>query len=273
MRREDGGGGEQIRFSKDEGAGALDAKLIECPICLEAMRNPVSLPCGHSGCRCCLLLSLRRERLCMTCRAPVAADFSRNMKVNISLRDVVSVDKGEQYHAKSVYEGEKRAGLKHGRGVMRYADGGIYDGQWKDDERHGRGVYTRVDGGRYDGQWKDGMQHGRGVRTWADGGRYDGQWEDGKRHGSGVYTRANGARYDGQWEDGKEHGSGVYTRANGARYDGQWENGKQHGRGWQSYPDGRLYAGSWERGEWHGEGAVCTGEITRTNWANGRRLA
>ena len=98
--------------SRKRKAGALDTKLIElieCPICLEAMRNPVSLPCGHSGCRCCLLMSLIRERLCMTCRAPVAADFSRNMKVNISLRDVVSAAKGEQYHAESMYEGEKRS--------------------------------------------------------------------------------------------------------------------------------------------------------------------
>ena len=207
--------------SRKRKAGALDTKLIECPICLEAMRNPVSLPCGHSGCRCCLLMSLRRERLCMTCRAPVAADFSRNMKVSISLRDVVSAAKGEKYHVESVYEGEKKAGVKHGRGVMRYPDGSIYDGQWKDGEKHGTGVYTCSDGGSYDGQWKDGKQHGRGVSTYADGGSYDGQWEDDKQHGRGVYTFPSGGRYDGQWKDGVTHGTGVRTWADGGRYDGQ----------------------------------------------------
>lgn len=46
----------------------------------------------------------------------------------------------------TVYDGEWRAGERHGRGRLRYAaaaGGGVYDGAWLHDTRHGVGRMVR----------------------------------------------------------------------------------------------------------------------------------
>ena len=54
-------------------------------------------------------------------------------------------------HVQEGYEGEKRDGKKHGRGTMRYPDGGVYEGEWKDNQRHGSGTYRYASGAVYEG--------------------------------------------------------------------------------------------------------------------------
>ncbi|CAN0260492.1 unnamed protein product, partial [Ectocarpus sp. 8 AP-2014] len=43
---------------------------LECAVCLSLVCEPVSLSCGHSFCRVCLVNTLRRnKKKCPTCRA------------------------------------------------------------------------------------------------------------------------------------------------------------------------------------------------------------
>ncbi|CAN0434724.1 unnamed protein product, partial [Hapterophycus canaliculatus] len=59
------------------GAGAggvssfgLPLSALECAVCLSLVCEPVSLSCGHSFCRVCLVNTLRRnKKKCPTCRA------------------------------------------------------------------------------------------------------------------------------------------------------------------------------------------------------------
>eukprot|EP00953_Heterococcus_sp_UTEX-ZZ885_P006030 3721-Heterococcus_DN1.PRE.2 len=50
--------------------GALPLNLLECAICLGLICEPITLSCGHSFCRVCLVRTLTRTRKkCPTCRA------------------------------------------------------------------------------------------------------------------------------------------------------------------------------------------------------------
>jgi hypothetical protein len=45
-------------------------KALECPLCLSLICQPLSISCGHSFCRVCLVRSLRRsKKKCPQCRA------------------------------------------------------------------------------------------------------------------------------------------------------------------------------------------------------------
>ncbi|KAL7875273.1 hypothetical protein SRHO_G00062430 [Serrasalmus rhombeus] len=66
---------------------------IQCPVCLNALRDPVCLPCEHSYCRACLTRHLAvsaDESTCPECRTP----FSRaDIRVNRTLRNIVDAAK------------------------------------------------------------------------------------------------------------------------------------------------------------------------------------
>ena len=48
----------------------LPHHLLECPICLQLLCEPLTTPCGHSFCRPCLVSTLRKnKKKCPTCRA------------------------------------------------------------------------------------------------------------------------------------------------------------------------------------------------------------
>ncbi len=80
------------------------------------------------------------------------------------------------------YEGDFKAGMKHGKGVKTWANGDRYEGDFVEDRREGRGVYT----------W------GRGL--WA-GERYEGEYANDRRNGTGTYRYASGDVYTGPWKD------------------------------------------------------------------------
>ena len=80
------------------------------------------------------------------------------------------------------YEGEFKAGMKHGQGVKRWPNGDTYEGEFFEDRRQGRGVYT----------W------GRGP--W-EGERYEGEFANDQRNGTGTYRYASGDVYSGPWKD------------------------------------------------------------------------
>jgi len=65
--------------------------LCECPICFQPMTDsPVSLFCGHTACKGCLVQLFKNSRACMICAAIVPEEQRReaNLKVNITIKDL-----------------------------------------------------------------------------------------------------------------------------------------------------------------------------------------
>jgi hypothetical protein len=159
------------------------------------------------------------------------------------------------------YDGDWKAGERHGYGSQKYASGEPYAGQWENDEpmeidkyvspvpdpKQGRSKKPKWDDGRVYQVIKDGNeQNGKGVMTWPDGDRYDGEWLHGQRHGYGRLDRKNGETYQGNWARNQRNGHGVNLSTNGDEYDGAWVDDQRHGTGKLSRAaDGGIDEGRW----------------------------
>ncbi|CBZ54564.1 conserved hypothetical protein [Neospora caninum Liverpool] len=134
--------------------------------------------------------------------------------------------------------------LRHGWGRQRYS-GGVYEGQWKAGVRHGTGhmEWTNLNT-QYAGEWNEGLPHGWGVQAWTQGNsaessaesdedvaesqlrlnRYEGQFKNGVREGFGLFWYANGSRYEGCWRNNKKHGRAHYVNEAGCVHEALFEN-------------------------------------------------
>lgn len=194
------------------------------------------------------------------------------------------------------------SGRPHGRGHMKFADGGEYEGDYVDGFYEGRGTLTMPPAAaatsfvKYTGDFVRGRQSGNGTMWYADGSSYTGQWANGLREGRGRHTGTRGestegdwlagrpvhatvvlppstnpdapARYVGTFKDGAYSGQGKMTLVSGAVYDGEWQSGKRHGRGELTMPatgPGSLIK---YRGEFRDNVAAGQGVL---EWNNGAR--
>ncbi|KFH02152.1 MORN repeat-containing protein, partial [Toxoplasma gondii MAS] len=134
--------------------------------------------------------------------------------------------------------------LRQGWGRQRYRRG-VYEGQWKAGVRHGVGRMEWTDLHiQYAGQWRDGVPDGWGVQSWtqensaercaesdedvADGqlrlNRYEGWFKNGVREGFGIFWYASGSRYEGYWRSSKKHGRAQYVNEAGCVHEAVFEN-------------------------------------------------
>ncbi|KAL7307733.1 hypothetical protein TKK_0000407 [Trichogramma kaykai] len=152
---------------------------------------------------------------------------------------------------KSRYIGNWENDAKQGFGIQYWRGKLIYQGEWRAGKRHGIGVLVRVDrqsGAKrvlYAGCWREGKRHGFGVRYYPDGSSYQGYFRDNLRHGYGRMQWAD-RRYEGVWKNDLQHGVGLLLDASGNRYKGQFVRGRKHGRGsYHHLASGQLQCGEW----------------------------
>ena len=148
------------------------------------------------------------------------------------------------------YEGSWCHGIIHGHGKYQWpidCGGCVYEGDFKKNEKHGKGIMRQADGSLwYDGEYKQGVPHGYGTLYYPNGAIYQGSWKDGKRDGTGTYRYCNGYVYRGEWTQDKKNGNGRMICANGQEhFDGQWVDNKRHGRGSYKFGNGEIITGEW----------------------------
>ena len=54
----------------------------------------------------------------------------------------------------------KNGEMRHGKGVMKWADGSSYDGEWNQDKMTGQGKFNWPNGDECEGKWRDDLQEG-----------------------------------------------------------------------------------------------------------------
>jgi len=80
-------------------------------------------------------------------------------------------------------------GVRQGRST-----GDSFEGEWRAGLQHGHGVLcSQAHGDRYEGMWRAGKQHGLGTYTWPDGAEYQGAFHEGVISGQGVFC--SGAKH------------------------------------------------------------------------------
>jgi hypothetical protein len=194
------------------------------------------------------------------------------------------------------FEGEFLDGRRHGRGVLRTAEGkeggGVYEGEWAGGLRHGKGRLCGGGGLSYEGEWRDDSPHGEGVEV-REGGEYRGEFSKGLRHGGGclkcrcgtvkgfwegggltfgLFAFSNGARFEGGVGSGEAKGMGKYV-FDGGTYEGQLTNGAADGHGTLALEGVGRYGGDWRGGVFEGRGVFELAALRRKfegGWVNGR---
>jgi hypothetical protein len=101
------------------------------------------------------------------------------------------------------YSGACVNGLAEGKGA---AEGSArYEGEFKAGRKHGKGVKSWPNGDRYEGEFADDRKEGHGVYAWGrgpwQGERYEGGFAQDRRNGYGEYRYASGDVYRGEWKD------------------------------------------------------------------------
>lgn len=172
------------------------------------------------------------------------------------------------------YEGEWRAGIKHGFGKLKMRDGSYYEGEIFNGEMSGIGSrYWSSNKNFYEGEFVKGELNGRGVMKFGNGDVYEGAWSDNFMEGEGLYTSTCGSIYTGGFHRHKKHGEGTITSGDEI-YKGGWINNMKHGSGFYKCQDGSTYEGQWKADLRHGEGTIqhSSGISYSGLWTNNRPL-
>ena len=107
------------------------------------------------------------------------------------------------------YDGACRNGLADGEGVARGS--AVYEGEFKAGKKHGRGRKVWPTGDSYEGTFVADAREGEGIYRWGGaspwaGDFYWGYYRQDKRHGRGLYAWGNGDRFEGEWKDDLRYG-------------------------------------------------------------------
>jgi hypothetical protein len=97
---------------------------------------------------------------------------------------------------RAFYDGDFKAGVKHGQGRLEFRNGDVYEGDFIDGEYSGLGAWTASDGETYHGEYLKGNKNGRGRHVSAEGVICIGTWNDGTLEKDSALTYPAGQQPD-----------------------------------------------------------------------------
>ena len=157
----------------------------------------------------------------------------------------------------SIYTGEIKNGVLHGKGELAFVDGSIYQGQFEGGVFQGVGSLFYYNGDVYHGEFRQGVATGKGLYTTRDGISYEGDFYQGNATGNlNVIDRSAGSTYMGAMHQWRFSGYGEYKTEN-SDYQGQFIAGLYHGIGRLKNEYGE-YTGQFKEGIYDGLGSYLT---------------
>ena len=144
-------------------------------------------------------------------------DKIKENKMVLSVEFLAGVDNNFKvlYKEGEIYIGQfGKDGLRKGKGIMKYNNGGIYNGNWKDDKLDGKGKYIFRDGSSYEGEFCKGSREGWGKMTCKNGDVYEGNWMKDKITGPRIF-KCKGNWKIGNFVNGHLTGKGVILNEDG----------------------------------------------------------
>jgi len=158
-----------------------------------------------------------------------------------------------------LYDGEFKAGIREGKGILTSEDGGIFEGNFQSDAKEGKGKNIYPNGDVYQGNYQNDMRDGIGKMQYIRGDIYEGEFKSDFRDGFGKYTFLNGDILQGLFENGSFKGEGRMSYINGNVYEGTFsEFLEPQGYGKLKYADGSVYEGRFRRGKRDGYGKLTS---------------
>jgi len=137
--------------------------------------------------------------------------------------------------------------IRHGYGILHFAEGGVFEGNFENNQIQGEGKFIYKDGSIYQGNLMNGLKSNQGQITFINGDSYEGEWKSDQKHGKGIYKYANGD-YHGEFVKGIKHGKGLLVYPNGDTYKGEFKDNKMHGCGLLVSNKGEEINGKWSNG-------------------------
>eukprot|EP01034_Spumella_vulgaris_P033491 gene33491-41333_t len=108
-----------------------------------------------------------------------------------------------RYRTGGQYSGMWFDGKRDGQGVEQSTNGNLYMGEFQRNLKHGKGMMRYAEGGStYDGDWANGRHDGYGV-LWTQGILYRGNFREGKKDGRGISTFPTGKVGEQYWTQGR----------------------------------------------------------------------
>lgn len=134
------------------------------------------------------------------------------------------------------YTGRWNDGVYDGYGTLEYNDGLRYEGNFKAGQRHGKGIYYYSNNYYYKGSWENGFINGIGELIRNGRVIFKGEWSHYEKHGLGTEYYETGDYEEAIYDKGKKNGLATYYFKNGTYEKGVYIDNKREGK-WKLYDE------------------------------------